>query len=79
MWRFLIVSAVSLASIGATIAGVAAAATLPRAHLRGFVCTKALEPAQRLVSVMAVMRPLTEVKSSVRPFGEATRVIPLSP
>jgi hypothetical protein len=69
MRRFLIVSTVSLASIGATIAGVAAAATLPRAHLRGFVCTKALEPAQRLVSVMAVMRPLTGTRGMELQFN----------
>jgi hypothetical protein len=58
MKRFLVVSTVALACLGATVAGAAAASAPPRAHLRGFVCTKALEPAQRLVSVMAVMRPL---------------------
>jgi hypothetical protein len=58
MRRFLAVSIVALACPGAMIAGTAAASTPPRAHLHGFVCMKAIEPAQRLVSVMAVMRPL---------------------
>jgi len=31
----------------------------PRSHLAGFVCHQALEPADRLVSVRAVMRPVT--------------------
>ncbi|HWE32190.1 MAG TPA: hypothetical protein VG410_01825 [Solirubrobacteraceae bacterium] len=55
MRRLLVVSTVAFACLGAT---VAAASTPPRAHLRGFKCTKAIEPAQRIVSVKAVMRPL---------------------
>lgn len=38
--------------------GASAAPLRSRAHLRQFVCQRALEPAQRLVSVVAVMRPI---------------------
>jgi hypothetical protein len=65
MRRLLVVSTVALACLGATVtAAVAASARAraasvpPRAHLRGFQCTKAIEPAQRVVSVKAVIRPL---------------------
>src|ERR1700722_20291346 len=66
MRRFLISGAVALAvlaSFGAAGAsgaagGSRAAASGPRALLDQFVCQRALDPGQRLVSVRAVMRPL---------------------
>ncbi len=36
-----------------------AAAVVPRAQLRSFICERALEPASRAISVTAVMRPLS--------------------
>ncbi len=60
--RLVVRSTVAVATLAAGVAG-AGAFTPPRAHLRGFVCTKALEPTQRLVSVMAVMRPLKGTKA----------------
>jgi hypothetical protein len=57
MRRFLVVSSVVFACLGAPVAA-ATAISPSRARLRGFLCTRALEPAQRLVSVTAVMRPL---------------------
>jgi hypothetical protein len=60
MRRFLLTSIVGLGCVAATGGANAAAVNQPvRAHLRGFVCQHALEPSQRLVSVVAVMRPLT--------------------
>jgi hypothetical protein len=66
MRRFLISGAVALAllaSFGAAgasgLAGASgSAASGPRALLDQFVCQRALDPGQRLVSVRAVMRPL---------------------
>jgi hypothetical protein len=60
MRRILAASIVVLAGGGALVGGAAASAihTPARARLRGFVCQHALEPSQRLVSVVAVMRPL---------------------
>ena len=49
------------------------AAASPRAHLRGFVCQRALEPAQRLVSVVAVMRPLKGTKRLELKFDLLTK------
>jgi hypothetical protein len=79
MRRFLTASGVALAVAGAAVAaaggGVAGAAVTapPRAHLRGFTCQRALEPAQRLVSVAAVMRPLTGTKSLQLRFDLLTK------
>jgi hypothetical protein len=60
MRRILAASIVGLAAGGALVGDAAASATHepPRAQLRHFVCEHALEPSQRLVSVVAVMRPL---------------------
>jgi len=58
MRRLLVLSTAALACLLASVAGADAASMAPRAHLRGFECTKALEPAQRIVSVKAVMRPI---------------------
>ncbi len=60
MRQLLVVSIAALACLGASAAAAVAgaASTAPRAHLRGFECTKAIEPAQRIVSVKAVMRPI---------------------
>jgi hypothetical protein len=60
-----VASIVTLAAAGALV-GAATAATPttsskgsgPRAALRAFLCQRALDPGQREVSVMAVMRPL---------------------
>jgi hypothetical protein len=55
----------SVVAVSACVAGLLAAAVgasarggAPRDHLTKFVCQRALEPAQRLVSVTAVMRPI---------------------
>jgi len=51
----------SLAAAAAALspaAGSAAQPIPPRAHLRGFVCQRAVDPLHRLISVDAVMRPL---------------------
>jgi hypothetical protein len=64
MRRFLVSSAVALAAV--TSLGVASASgstsTAPRAALGDFVCTRALDPGQRLVSVTAVMRHVTNTR-----------------
>ncbi len=64
MRRILAASIVGLAAGGALAGSAAASPTAnpPRAHLRGFVCQHALEPVQRLISVVAVMRPVTGTK-----------------
>jgi hypothetical protein len=49
-----IAAVLAVAASGASIAG----ADPPRAHLRAFRCQPAVEPAQREVSIEAVMRPL---------------------
>ncbi len=49
----------SLAGALVTGGSVASAAAPPRADLTQFACQKALDPANRSVSVQAVMRPLT--------------------
>jgi hypothetical protein len=64
MRRFLVASIVTLATAGALVGAATAATTTrsggsgPRAELRAFLCQRALDPGQREVSVMAVMRPL---------------------
>ncbi len=62
MRRLLVAATVAVVCLGAMVTAADAVSTPPRAHLRGFVCTKAIEPAQRVVSVKAVMRPLKGTK-----------------
>jgi hypothetical protein len=49
---------VSIALAATVGTGAAAGDAQPRAQLRGFVCQRALDPANRSISVQAVMRPL---------------------
>jgi hypothetical protein len=52
--------------LGLMLAGLPAAvahADAPRSHLGLFVCQRALDPAQRGMSITAVMRPLTGTKN----------------
>jgi hypothetical protein len=49
---------VGLAGLTVTAGGASATVGPARAHLRKFVCQQALEPAQRLVSVVAGLRPI---------------------
>jgi hypothetical protein len=60
MKRLLVACALAAACSGALFGAVGASASdgVPRARLKGFLCQRALEPAQRMVSVEAVMRPL---------------------
>jgi hypothetical protein len=68
MRRFLAASIVTLAAAGALVGAATAATTTSsggsgqRAELRTFLCQRALDPGQRLVSVMAVMRPLKKTR-----------------
>ncbi len=55
---FIISLAVALLGAAGAVAATASGAG-SRAHLRHFVCQRALDPAARAVSVTAVMRPLT--------------------
>ncbi len=50
-------------SIGLSLGVVDAAAAAPRAQLHNFVCRRALDPANRAVSVDAVMRPVAGTRS----------------
>jgi len=61
---FLIAGAAVAAGAGPAAAGPAApgAAAAPRAELTQFVCQRALDPANRSVSVQAVTRPLTDTR-----------------
>lgn len=52
-------AAVVVASITISSASVAGATAPPRTQLRSFGCQRALDPANRSVSVTAVMRPVT--------------------
>ena len=60
---------VVIGAIGGATAAAASVKQPPRSHLRGIVCTHALEPAQRLVSVTAVMRPLKGTKAMELQFN----------
>jgi hypothetical protein len=75
MRRILAASIVVLAAGGALVGGAAASTTHTpsRAHLRGFVCQHALEPTQRLISVVAVMRPLAGTKGLQLRFDLMTK------
>jgi hypothetical protein len=56
----------AVASLAVTTAS-AARAPAPRAHLRRFMCQRAVEPSQREMSIDAVMRPLTgTMKMAIR-------------
>ena len=66
--------AVSFGGAALAATGAATAApVLPRAHLRKFVCQRAIEPGQRLISVEAVMRPLTGTKQLELKFDLLSR------
>ncbi|MBV9950084.1 MAG: hypothetical protein JOZ69_24805, partial [Myxococcales bacterium] len=53
---------VMVGALGAVSAPSAGASTLPRARVQALVCQHALDPPMRLVSLTAVMRPLTGTK-----------------
>ncbi len=56
-------------SLGAVLAGPGlSGASAPRTNLQGFVCQTAREPAQRSVSVTAIMRPLAHTKRMAMRF-----------
>ena len=60
MRRFLIAAGAMVLACGVMAAEVSA--SLPRAHLKKFVCQRALDPPARAVSVSVVMRPLPATK-----------------
>jgi hypothetical protein len=65
MKRNLVAFGVAVSCVGAALAATGAAAAAPvrpRARLTHFLCQRAIDPGQRLVSVEAVMRPLTGTK-----------------
>jgi hypothetical protein len=72
MRRFLIAGgAVLLATVLMT---GQAGASLPRAHLKKFVCQRALDPPARAVSVSAVMRPLAGTRKMALRFELLSKV-----
>jgi CARDB len=66
MRRGLVLCAVALVGMG-TVAGAVSAAN-SRAHLRGFECKRALDPSGRVVSVRAVMRPVSGTRHMAMRF-----------
>src|ERR1700678_1302752 len=78
MRRFLMSGAVVLVALGS--AGAAAASSsapaAPRAVLDQFVCQRALDPGQRLVSVRAVMRPLKGTRRMQLQFNLLSKAAP---
>lgn len=61
-----VIALVSLGSLGSLSLGavvVNAAPAAPRAQLRNFVCQPALDPANRAVSIEAVMRPVAGTRT----------------
>jgi hypothetical protein len=80
MRRFLFSVAVGLAALASVAITPASgsAATAPRASLQGFVCQRAIEPAQREVSVTAVMRPLKGTRRLELRFDLLSKTAPAS-
>jgi hypothetical protein len=70
MKRFAVI--LLLALVGSSVAN--ASVTAPRAHLRNFVCQRALDPAQRTVSVDAQMRPIAHTQKMAIRFDLVARI-----
>jgi hypothetical protein len=80
MKRLLTLPLVGVVAFASTAAG-ATTAQAPRDKLTGFVCRTALAPADRMISVRAVMRPLTGTKKMAVKFDLLSRgpgVVPFS-
>ena len=63
---------IGMSSIAAGVS--AASASPPRAHLRGFVCQRAVDPLRRSISIDAVMRPLPGTRRMELAFDLLRRV-----
>lgn len=72
--RYLIAGLLAVAGLGLAAGSAVADTTPPRAQLSQFTCTHALDPAQRAVSVQAIMRPLAGTRRLAIKFELFERV-----